>query len=185
MSTPVPFGPLVLARMSKPAGAVRTSGPGMDVDAGAVRTSGPGTDDVDSDDDVFEGASSATQSGLGDGYECDMCHRTFHNQSALAYFTEKDEFAKRANAEVHQIIQQARKDNGEGYQNFSDLGMVVRQICTVCGEDLHDQKGEYVLWKPHPTQGWIPVRRRLECTRQWQQPATSSSPLRAAIHRTP
>ena len=56
-------------RTSGDAGAVRTSGPGMDVDAGAVRTSGPGTDDVDSDDDIFGGASSAARSGLGDGYE--------------------------------------------------------------------------------------------------------------------
>ena len=52
------------SQMDVDAGGVETSGPGTD--AGAVETSGPGTDVHSDDDDVFGGASSAAQSGLGD-----------------------------------------------------------------------------------------------------------------------
>ena len=132
------------SQMDVDAGGVETSGPGTD--AGAVETFGAGTD-AHSDDDDFGGASSAAQSGLGDGYQCDKCGRTRQIQSAHAYFTEKNKFATCPNAEVHRSIQQVRKDNGEGYQNFPHLGMNVRQICAVCGEDLHGQQGKYVDWK--------------------------------------
>ena len=67
------------------------------------------------------------------------------------------EFPKCPTAEVHRIIRQARKDNGEGYQNFPNLGVVVQQICAVCGEDLHGQQGKYVDWKPDPTRGRVKV----------------------------